>query len=116
MSLDGFSSFFRKPFGDTVHQGGLFTSIRHAFGHPFRRWCASEMMIKVLFHLDRVIQLVREFLEVMRLISVLQEDDVLIQTAHGQVKLYALLPWNRFVLVTKLDQHRCFDVPDMKNR
>jgi hypothetical protein len=73
-------------------------------------------MVEILLHFYRIIQLVGILLQMMRLAPVLEENAVLSQAAHGQIKFDALIPGNSTILVSELDQKGSLDTVCKKNR
>ena len=73
-------------------------------------------MVQILLVLDGAIQLIGVDLGMVWFVPVLQEVTFLLQPAHGQVELNALVPGYSIVLITKHDQQWCFDPVGKKDR
>ena len=67
----------------TVHCS--LTRIGYTLHNPGRRLHATQVVIKILFHPDRVINFVGIILQMVGLVAVLQKDHILIRPAHSQV-------------------------------
>ncbi len=61
------------------------TRIGYTLHNPGRRLHATQVVIKILFHPDRVINFVGIILQMVGLVAVLQKDHILIRPAHSQV-------------------------------